>query len=103
MKSEDAMICEEVWLKVHEMINDQIKDESLCIWTWTVIWDEDSLNVLHQSVMILERWSDWQTSAVITTHDCWKWRRLVLCWLDWWHEMKHEIHTIWTSDQMRRI
>ncbi len=44
-----------------------------------------------------------QASVTVTTHNCWKWRRPVLCWLDWWHEMKHEVHTIWTPDQMRRI
>ena len=90
-------------MKVHKIINDQTKNELLCIWTWIVIWNENSFNVSCQSVMILERWFDQQTSVIITTHDSWKWTRSVLCWLDQWHEMKHEIHMIWTSDQMKRI
>ena len=58
MKSEDAMTCEEAWLKVHEITNNQTKDESLYIWTWIIIWNESSFNILCQSVMILKRWSD---------------------------------------------
>ena len=75
-----------------------MKNELLHIWIQIIIWNKSSFNVLHQSVMILERQSDQQTSAVVTIHNCWKWRKSVLCWLDWQHEMKHKIHTIWTSD-----
>ena len=82
MKSEDKITCKETRLKVHRMINDQMKDESLCIWTWTVIWNEDSFNISCQFVTILERWSDQQTSVIIITHDYWKQRRLILCQLD---------------------
>ena len=103
MKSEDTMICEEAQLKVHETTNDQMKDESLCIWIQIVIWNESSFNISCQFVTILKRWSDWQTSTATAIHNHWKWRRPVLCWLNWWHEMKYEICTIWTSDQMRRI
>ena len=103
MKSEDAMIYKETQLKVHETINNQTKNESLCIWTWIVIWNESSFNVSYQSVITFKRWSDWQTSVIITIYNCWKWRKSVLCWLNWQHEMKHEVHTIWTSDQMKKI
>ena len=58
MKSEDATICEEVQLKVHKMTNNQMKNESLCIQTWTVIWNESSFNVSHQSAMTLKKQSD---------------------------------------------
>ena len=80
-----------------------MKDEPLHIWTWIATWNESSFNISCQSVTILKRWSDWQISIIITIHNCWKWRRLILCWLNWQHEIKHEICTIWTSDQMRRI
>ena len=53
--------------------------------------------------MILKRQFDQQTSVIITIYNCQEWRKLVLCWFNWQHEMKHEIHMIWTSDQMRRI
>ncbi len=64
------MICKEAWLKVHRITNNQMKDESLYIWTQIAIWNESSFNISCQSVMILERQSDWQTNAATTTHDC---------------------------------
>ena len=103
MKSEDTMTREEAWLEVHRTTNNQMKDELLHIWTWIVIWDESSFNVSCQLVTTLKRWFNWQTSAAVTIYDCQEWRKSVLCWLNWWHEMKHEIHMIWTSDQIRRI
>ena len=72
MKSENTTTHKEAQLKVHEMTNNQTKNESLHIWTQIVIWNESSFNVSCQSVMILERQLNQQTSAVITTHNYWK-------------------------------
>ena len=79
MKSENTMTHEETQLKVHEIINDQMKNESLYIWTWIVIWNESSFNISCQFVMILEKQSDQQTSVTVIIHNYWKWRRLILC------------------------
>ena len=103
MKFEDMMILKETWLKIYEMINDQTKDEHLHIWTWIVIWNENTSDVSHEFVTIIKEQPDWQASAAITAYNCWKQRRPVFCWLDQWHEMKHAIHTIQTLDQMKRI
>ena len=72
MKFENAIICKKAQLKIHETINDQMKDELLYIWTWIVIWNKNSFNVLCQLVMILKKWSDQQISTAITIHNCWK-------------------------------
>ena len=103
MKFEDMMILKETWLKIYRMINDQMKDECLCIWTWIAIWNENISDVSHEFVMIIEEQSDQQASATAAVYNCQKWRRPVFCWLDWWHEMKCTIRTIQTLDQMRRI
>ena len=70
MKSENAMTHKKTQLKVHKMINNQMKDESLCIQTQIVIWNEDSLNVSCQFVTTLKKQLNQQTSVIITTHDC---------------------------------
>ena len=103
MKSENIITHKKVWLKIHEIINNQMKNEFLYIWTWIIIWNKSSFNISHQSVTTFERQSDWQTSIIITTYNYWKWRKSVFCWLDWWHEMKYKVHMIWISDQIRRI
>ncbi len=72
MKSEDKITHKEIELEVHKIINNQTKDKSLCIWTWIIIKDKSSFNILHQFIMTLKRWSDRQTSAVIIIHDCWE-------------------------------
>ena len=103
MKFENTTTHEKAWLKIHKIINNQTKNKFLYIWTWIVIWNKNSFNISHQFVIILKKQSDWQTSIIITTYNCWKWRKLIFCWLNWWHEMKHKICTIQTSDQMRKI
>ena len=103
MKFKNTTIHEKTWLKIHKMINNQTKNELLHIWTWIIIWNESSFNVLYQFVMTFKRQFNQQTSAVTAIHDCWKWKKLILHWFNWQHEIKHEIHIIWTSDQMKKI
>ena len=69
MKSEDKIICKETWLKVHKIINNQIKDKLIYIQTWVIIRDKYLFNVLHQLIIILEKWFNWQTSAAIIIYD----------------------------------
>ena len=49
--------------------NNKTKNEFLCIWIWIIIKNENLFNVSHQFVTAFEKWFNWQTSIIITTHN----------------------------------